>query len=388
MQVPLLDLKIQYKAIKKEIEPKLLSICDSQYFILGPDVASFEEKLANYCNTKFSIGCASGSDALALAIMAVDVKMNDEVLTTPYTFFATAGAISRLNAIPVFIDIDPETYNINPDLIEKFLTENSEVKNGELYNKKSGRKIKAIIPVHLYGQTADMKRILEIADKFNLPVIEDSAQSVGSKDGNLNKFAGDMGKIGCFSFFPSKNLGAFGDGGAMTTNDEKTAARLKSLRVHGESKRYYHDEVGFNSRLAAIQAAVLEIKLKHLDSWTEGRQKNAAFYNENFDNANCDSILQTPKPVNGNRHIYNQYILRVKDRDKLVDFLREKNVGCAIYYPVPLHIQQCFEYLGYKQGDFPEAEKAALETIALPIYPELTKEQKQFVVDSILEFYN
>jgi dTDP-4-amino-4,6-dideoxygalactose transaminase len=388
MQVPLLDLKIQYKAIKHEIEPKLLSICDSQYFILGPDVASFEEKLAKYCNTKYAIGCASGSDALVLALMGVDVKMNDEVITTPYTFFATAGAIARINAVPVFIDIDPVTYNINPDLIEKFLTEFAEKKDGVLINKKTGRKIKAVIPVHLYGQTADMKRILEIAGKFNLPVIEDSAQSVGSKDGNLNKFAGEMGTVGCFSFFPSKNLGAFGDGGALTTNDENLGARLKSLRVHGESKRYYHDEVGFNSRLAAIQAAVLEIKLKYLDSWTKGRQENAKFYNSQFEKANCDGILQTPKAVNNNRHIFNQYILRVKNRDKLVDYLREKNVGCAIYYPVPLHLQQCFEYLGYKEGDFKEAEKAAKETIALPIYPELTNEQKQFVVDSILEFYN
>lgn len=388
MQVPLLDLKIQYKAIKKEIEPKLLSICDSQYFILGPDVVSFEEKLAEYCGTNHAIGCASGSDAIVLALMGVDVKMNDEVITTPYTFFATAGAIARINAVPVFIDIDPETYNINPDLIEKFLAENSEKKEGVLINKNTQRAIKAIVPVHLYGQTADMKRILEIADKYDLPVIEDSAQSVGSKDGSLNKFAGSMGTIGCFSFFPSKNLGAFGDGGALTANDEKVAARLKSLRVHGESKRYYHDEIGFNSRLAAIQAAVLEIKLKYLDSWTEGRQANAAFYNSEFEKLGCDGIIQTPKAVNGNRHIFNQYILRVKDRDKLVDFLREKEVGCAIYYPVPLHLQQCFEYLGYKEGDFPESEKAALETIALPIYPELTTEHKQFVVDSIKEFFN
>jgi len=387
MQVPLLDLKIQYKALKEEIEPKLLSICESQYFILGPDVNSFEEKLKEYCGSDYAIGCASGSDALVLALMAVDVKKDDEVLTTPYTFFATAGAIARINAYPVFIDIDKKSYNISPKLIEKFLEENSELKDGVLINKNTKRKIKAIIPVHLYGQTADMEEILKIAKKYNLPVIEDSAQSIGSEDGKLNKRAGSMGDIGCFSFFPSKNLGAFGDAGALTVNDEKLNNRLKSLRVHGESKKYYHDEVGFNSRIAAIQAAVLEIKLKHLDSWTKGRQENAALYNKNLTAANCDGIIAVPEAENGNRHIYNQYILRVKNRDGLMDYLREKNVGCAIYYPVPLHLQQCFEYLGYKEGDLPESEMAAKETIALPIYPELTSEQKNFVVETILEFY-
>ncbi len=388
MQVPLLDLKIQYRALKDEIEPKLKEIYEKQYFILGPDVQSFEEKMAEYCETNYAIGCASGSDALVLALMACDVKQNDEVITTPYTFFATAGAIARICAIPVFIDINPEDYNINPSLIEKFLEENAEKRDGEAYNKKTGRRIKAILPVHLYGQTADMKSILAIGEKWGLPVIEDSAQSIGSIDGNLNKKAGNMGLIGCFSFFPSKNLGAFGDGGALTTNDENISKRLKSLRVHGESKRYYHDEVGFNSRLDAIQAAVLEIKLKYLEDWHKGRQKNAEFYNKAFNEANCDGIIATPKVLRNNRHIFNQYILRVKDRDKLVDYLRENNVGCAIYYPVPLHLQKCFEYLGYKEGDLPEAERAAKETIALPIYPELTEEQKHYVVDTILRFYS
>lgn len=387
MQVPLLDLKIQYEALRDEIEPKIKDVCDRQYFILGPDVVSFEEKTAAYCNTKHAVGCASGSDAIALALMAVDVTRDVEVLTTPYTFFATAGAIARISAVPVFLDIDPVTYNLDPEKIQAFLSETAEKRDGAVYNRQTGRRIGAILPVHLYGQTADMEQILSIADDYGISVIEDAAQSIGSMDGNLKKKAGNMGKIGCFSFFPSKNLGAFGDGGALSTNDEKIADRLKSLRMHGESTRYYHDEIGFNSRLDAIQAAVLEIKLKYLDGWTAGRQKNAAYYNEAFNNAGCDGILATPKAVNGNHHIYNQYILRVKDRDKLVDHLREHNIGCAIYYPMSLHLQKCFEYLGYREGDFPESEKTANQTIALPIYSELTAEQKDAVIKAILDFY-
>lgn len=387
MQVPLLDLKIQYRAIKNEIDPKIQDICDRQYFILGPDVQSFEEKLAEYCGTRYAVGCASGSDALVLALMAVDVKQDVEVLTTPYTFFATAGAIARMCAVPVFLDIDEKTYNLDPNQLAAWLAENGEKRDGGLFNKVSGRRIGAICPVHLYGQTADMNAILEIANQYGLPVVEDAAQSVGSEDGTLNKRAGNMGNVGCFSFFPSKNLGAFGDGGALTTNDEAMAKRLKSLRMHGESTRYYHDEVGFNSRLDALQAAVLEIKLKHLDNWTAGRQANADYYNEAFAAAGCDGVVATPHAVPGNRHIYNQYILRVKNRDGLIDHLRENQIGCAIYYPVPLHLQQCFAYLGYKQGELPVSEQAALETVALPIYPELTAEMKDFVVETIVNFY-
>ncbi len=387
MQVPLLDLKLQYRALKDEIEPKLKEIFEKQYFILGPDVQSFEEKMAGYCGTNFAIGCASGSDALVLALMGCDVKQNDEVITTPYTFFATAGAIARICAVPVFIDINPDDYNIDPDLIEKFLDENAEKRDGEVFNRKTGRRIRAILPVHLYGQTADMKSILRIADRWGLPVIEDSAQSIGSIDGNMGKKAGSMGEVGCFSFFPSKNLGAFGDGGALTTNDENLTRRLRSLRVHGESKRYFHDEVGFNSRLDAIQAAILEIKLKYLEEWHKGRQKNAEFYNKAFGESGCSGIIGTPEVLRGNRHIFNQYILRVKDRDKLVEYLRENSIGCAIYYPVPLHLQKCFEYLGYKEGDLPESERASKETIALPVYPELTESQKNYVVETILNFY-
>ncbi|RLE18516.1 MAG: transcriptional regulator [Acidobacteria bacterium] len=387
MQVPLLDLKIQYRALKNEIEPKIKDICDRQYFILGPDVASFEEKTAEYCGTAYAVGCASGSDAIVLALMALDVKRDVEVLTTPYTFFATAGAIARICAVPVFLDIDPVTYNLDPKKLRAFLTETAEKRDDGVYSKKTGRRIGAILPVHLYGQTADMEQILSIAEEYGIPVIEDAAQSIGAMDGKLKKKAGNMGKIGCFSFFPSKNLGAFGDGGALSTNDSTIANRLKSLRMHGESTRYHHNEVGFNSRLDALQAAVLEIKLKYLDGWTAGRQKNAAYYNKAFEKAGCDGILATPKAVNGNHHIYNQYILRVKDRDKLVDYLRENNIGCAIYYPVPLHLQKCFEYLGYREGRFPEAEKAANETIALPIYSELTTEQKDAVIQAILNFY-
>lgn len=387
MQVPLLDLKIQYRAIREEIEPKLLDICESQYFILGPDVVSFEERMAEYCGTRFAIGCASGSDALLLGLMAVGVKQNEEVLTTPYTFFATAGAVHRMCAVPVFVDIDPVTYNLDSKLLEAWLEGHAEKRDGQVFNRETGRRIGAIIPVHLYGQTADMTEILRIAETYGLPVVEDAAQSIGSEDGRLKKRAGNMGDVGCFSFFPSKNLGAFGDGGALSTSDEELARRLKSLRVHGESQRYYHDEVGINSRLAAIQAAVLEIKLKHLDSWTAGRQQNAAYYNAEFDGADCDGILATPTTVDGNRHIFNQYILRVKNRDGLVDHLREKGIGCAIYYPVPLHLQQCFADLGYREGDLPHSEQAARETVALPIYPELTAEQKDAVIEAVLGFY-
>ncbi len=387
MQVPLLDLKIQYRALKEEIEPKIKDICDRQYFILGPDVVSFEEKIAAYCETGYAVGCASGSDALVLALMALDVTRDVEVLTTPYTFFATAGAIARICAVPIFIDIDPVTYNLNPEKLRDFLSETAERKDGKLFNRKTGRRIGAILPVHLYGQTADMERILSIAEEYGLPVIEDAAQSIGSMDGNLKKKAGNMGEIGCFSFFPSKNLGAFGDGGALSTNNGKIAERLKSLRMHGESTRYHHDEVGFNSRLDALQAAVLEIKLKYLDGWTAGRQKNARYYNNAFESADCDGIIATPKAINSNYHIYNQYILRVENRDALVEYLREKGIGCAIYYPVPLHLQKCFDYLGYREGDFPVAEKAAKETIALPIYSELTGEQKDAVIETVLRFY-
>jgi dTDP-4-amino-4,6-dideoxygalactose transaminase len=343
---------------------------ESQYFILGPKVKVFEENITNYCKTKYAVGVSSGTDALIIALMAADIQPGDEVITTTYSFFATAGSISRLNAKPVFVDIDPITFNIDPVAIEKAITD----------------KTKAIIPVHLYGQTADMDPILSIAKKYNLIVIEDGAQAIGSeyKDGRR---AGSLGDMGCFSFFPSKNLGGFGDGGMVTTNDEKLFQKLVYLRNHGAHPKYYHKMIGGNFRLDAIQAVVLDIKLKYLDKWTAGRQTNADYYTKGFNERNLKQAVNTPLAQKNYRHIYNQFILRVQNRDALLAYLHDHNIGSEIYYPVTFNNQECFAYLGYNKGDFPIAEKAAEETIAIPIYAELTNEQKDYVMDTILDFY-
>lgn len=370
MQVPLLDLKAQYATIKDEIRPVLDAVLDSQHFIMGPQVKSLEEKVANYCNSKHAVGCASGSDALLLSLMAMDIKPGDEVITTPYTFFATAGAIARLNATTVFVDIDPRTYNIDPAQIEKKVT----------------RKTKAIIPVHLYGQSSDLDPIMEIAKKNNLVVIEDGAQAIGAEYKGCR--VGSIGRFGCFSFFPSKNLGGFGDGGMVTTNDDNYAERLRVLRVHGSKPKYYHKFVGMNSRLDTMQAAVIEVKLGHLDTWSATRKANADWYTAAFAKAGlADRFLQTPYEMAGGRHIYNQYVIRAKNRDGLMKHLKDNGIGSEIYYPIPLHLQECFTELGYRQGDCPVSEEAAKETVAIPIYPELTSEQKQYVVDTIRKFY-
>lgn len=369
--VPLLDLKAQYAQIKAEIEPVVKEVIESQYFIMGPKVKEFEENIAKYCNVKHALGVSSGTDAILLALMALDIKSGDEVITTTYSFFATAGCISRLNAMPVFIDIDPASYNINPVLIEDKITD----------------KTKAIIPVHLYGQMADMDPIMEYANKYNLAVIEDAAQAIGSKykDGRR---AGSIGSMGCFSFFPSKNLGGFGDGGLITTNNDALFEKLTYLRNHGAHPKYYHKMVGGNFRLDALQAAVLNIKLKYLDSWTEDRQKNADYYDQGIVQRNLDKHIKIPKRLTGYRHIFNQYILQMKERDALLKHLQHNKIGCEIYYPVTFNNQACFKYLGYKKGEFPIAEKAADETLAIPIYPELTVDQKDYILDSIKEFYD
>jgi ribosomal protein S18 len=369
--VPLLDLKAQYTKIRDEIEPVVKEVIESQYFIMGPKVKEFEENIAKYCNVKHALGVSSGTDAILMALMALNIKPGDEVITTTYSFFATAGCISRLNAIPVFVDINPETYNIDPALIEEKIT----------------KKTKAIIPVHLYGQMADMDPILKIAKKHNLKVIEDAAQAIGSeyKDG---KRAGSIGNMGCFSFFPSKNLGGFGDGGLITTNNDALFERLTYLRNHGAHPKYYHKMIGGNFRLDALQAAVLNVKLKYLDSWTEGRQKNADYYDQGIIKRSLDEHIKIPKRLTGYRHIFNQYILQMKQRDALLKHLQNNNIGCEIYYPVTFNNQECFKYLGYKKGEFPVAEKAADETIAIPIYPELTADQKEYILDSIKKFYD
>ena len=364
MQVPLLDLKAQYATIKDEIKAAIDEVLESQYFILGPKVQKFEEEIAEYCNVQHAVGVASGSDALLLALMAIDVGYGDEVITTPYTFFATAGAISRLGAKPVFVDIDPKTYNINPELIYEKITD----------------KTKAIIPVHLYGQCADMDPILEIGKKYNLCIIEDAAQAIGAE--YKGKKAGSMGDMGCLSFFPSKNLGGYGDGGMVITNNAELAEKIRVLRVHGAKPKYYHSLIGLNSRLDALQAAVLSVKLKYLDGWSKARIKNA----ENYNQLLKDTNVITPYTEPYNYHIYNQYIIRVGKRNELQTFLKERNIGTEIYYPVSLHLQRCYADLGLKEGDFPESEKAAQKTLALPIYSELTKEQQTVVIAAIREF--
>ena len=369
-RVPLLDLKAQYATIREEIEPVVSEVMESQYFILGPKVKAFEERVARYCHTRYALGVSSGTDALIIALMTLDIRPGDEVITTAYSFFATAGSISRLNATPVFADIDPVTFNIDPAEIESKITS----------------KTKAIIAVHLYGQSADMGPISEVAQKHGLKVIEDAAQAIGTEY-TKGRRAGSMGDIGCFSFFPSKNLGGFGDGGMVTTNDAALYEKLTYLRNHGAHPKYYHKMIGGNFRLDALQAAVLDVKLNHLDDWTAGRQHNAAYYNEQIAARDLDKWIQTPSALDGYRHIYNQYILRCERRDDLLQFIKRRNIGSEIYYPVTFNNQECFADLGYKNGDFPKAEQAAAETLAIPIYPELTRAQQDYVLDAFEAFY-
>lgn len=369
MEVPLLDLKAQYATIRDEVRRAIDEVCDSQHFILGPRVEALEKEVAAYCGCAHGIGVSSGTDALLVALMALDIKAGDEVVTTPYSFFATAGVIARLGAKPVFVDIDPRTYNINPDRIAPVITP----------------KTKAIMPVHLFGQCADMDPILDIARQHGLPVIEDAAQALGAE--YKGRRAGSMGAMGCFSFFPSKNLGGFGDGGMVVTHDAALAERVRVLRVHGSKPKYYHNFVGGNFRLDALQAAVLSVKLPHLDAWTRKRRQNAAFYDQALAGSEVGTPLAAWKDAgDAHHHIYNQYTIRSAHRDRLQSHLKAAGIGTEVYYPVPLHLQKCFDYLGYRQGDFPESERAALESLALPIYPELTREQLAYVVAKVKEF--
>ena len=377
MKVPLLDLKAHHEPIKEEIFSVFEAVFRNQYFILGPQVKDLEEKVASYCQTEFAIGVSSGTDALLIALMSLDIGAGDEVITTPYTFFATAGAIARVGAKPVFVDIDPVSYNINPEKIEAALTPQTKI----------------IMPVHLYGQVADMGPILDIAQGHGLKVVEDAAQAIGAEDAR-GKRAGSFGDIGCFSFFPSKNLGAMGDGGIVTTNDAALADKVVKMRVHGGHPKYYHKMIGGNFRLDAIQAGVVAVKLNYLDSWTAKRQQNAQYYGELFSKHKLidEGFLSLPQAVYkksapSHYHIYNQFVLRVKDRDALRAFLANAEIGSEVYYPVPLHLQACFADLGHKAGDFPESERAANETLALPVYPELTPQMQETVVDAIDRFY-
>jgi len=375
MKVPLLDLKAQYNSIREEILKVTQEVYESQYFILGPRVEALEKEIAEYCSSKHAIGVSSGTDALLVSLMAADIGPEDSVITTPYTFFATAGSIARTGAVPVFVDIDPDTYNISTSGIENTV-------NAMTNDQRS--RLKAIMPVHLYGQCADMDPILKIAKKHDLVVIEDAAQAIGAE--YKGKRAGSIGDFGCFSFFPSKNLGAFGDGGIVTTNSDELYEKLKILRVHGSFPKYYHKIIGGNFRLDALQAAIVSVKLKHLDGWTAARQENANRYRELFESAGLDNI-KLPVESQG-RHIYNQFVISVPEkRDDLRLFLQEAKIGTEVYYPVPMHLQECFSYLNCKKGDFPISEYAASNTLALPIYPELTEDQQEYVVEKIKEFY-
>jgi dTDP-4-amino-4,6-dideoxygalactose transaminase len=386
MQVPLLDLKPQYRPLAAEIQAVIEKVCESQHFILGAAVKELEASVAAYSQCKYGIGVSSGTDALLLALMALEIGPGDEVITSPFTFFATAGTIARAGARPIFCDMDPVSFNLSPAAVATFIDKHCERRGGDLINKSTGGRIKALMPVHLYGQTADMLPLMDLARDHGLRVIEDAAQAIGSEDVD-HKRACSFGDVGCLSFFPTKNLGAFGDAGMCVTNDSALAERMDILRVHGGKPKYYHSFIGGNFRIDEIQAAVLNVKLKHLDAWTAGRQHNAAFYDAAFARAKLGDAIQTPQAIPGARHIYNQYVIRVRERDRLRAHMATAGVGAEIYYPIPLHLQKCFEYLGHKSGDFPHSEAAAAETLALPIFPELTEIQLQYVVDTIAAFY-
>ncbi len=372
MHVPLLDLKAQYATIKSEVEDAIAEVMESQHFILGPKVDQCEKAIAQYSQCTQAIGVSSGSDALLACLMAENIGPGDEVITSPYTFFATVGAITRLGATPVFVDIDPKTYNLDA---------------GQIESKVTG-KTRAIIPVHLYGQMADMDVVMAVAGKHGLVVIEDAAQAIGAE--HKGRRAGSIGHYGCFSFFPSKNLGAAGDGGMIVTNDAGRAEKLKCLRAHGSKPKYHHKIVGGNFRLDAIQAAIVTAKLRHLDQWTAGRQQNAKKYNQFFAEAglvNAGGAAKIGLPaVVTERHIFNQYVIRLSQRDQLQAALQLRGIGTEVYYPIPMHLQECFAFLGNGVGAYPESERAAKETLALPIYPELSEEQLRYVVESVRDF--
>lgn len=379
MKVPLLDLRAQYATLKEEILAVTREVYESQQFILGPKVKELEEKIAAYCGCSHAVGVSSGTDALLIALMTAGLGQGDLVVTTPFTFFATVGSITRVGAAPVFVDIDRATYNMDPTKLASTLA-------GLSGTARS--RVKAIMPVHLFGQCADMEPILETAKKYNLVVIEDAAQAIGAEiafRGGVAKRAGSMGEYGCFSFFPSKNLGAFGDGGMVTTNSKDLYERLMIMRGHGAKPKYYHRMIGGNFRLDALQAAILIVKLKYLDQWTAGRQENAKTYRDLFQKAGLSEVTL---PVEKHkRHIYNQFVIRLNDRrDELREFLNAEGIGTEVYYPLSLHVQDCFKYLGHKPEDFPESMDAAATTLALPIYPELKREQLETVVQKIKEF--
>jgi dTDP-4-amino-4,6-dideoxygalactose transaminase len=385
MKVPLLDLKLQYAPLAAQIQSAIQQVCASQAFILGPAVEKLEAAVAAYSQCRSGVGVSSGTDALLLALMALEIGPGDAVITTPYSFFATAGTIARAGATPLFCDIDPVTFNLSPAAVGKLIEEGCERRGGQLVTR-AGARVKAIMPVHLYGQLADMPALMGIAHANGLRVIEDAAQAIGAEDSHGRR-AGSYGEIGCLSFFPTKNLGAFGDAGMCVANDPALAERMEILRVHGGKPKYYHSFIGGNFRLDALQAAILNVKFEHLDDWSKRRQQNGAYYDRAFREADLGRAVETPAAAPGGRHIYNQYIIRARDRDQLRQHLSVNGVGTEVYYPVSLHQQKCFAYLGHRGGEFPESERAAEETLALPIFPELTETQLQYVVDTVSGFY-
>jgi dTDP-4-amino-4,6-dideoxygalactose transaminase len=411
MEIPLVDLKAQYAEIAEEVQRAVDAVFEGQRFILGPNVKKLEEEIAAYCDVKYGIGVSSGTDALLVALMALDIGRGDGVITTPFSFFATAGVIARLGAKPVFVDIDPDTYNVDPEKLRELLEGGYDVdqETGKPLEGKMGNRIQAVIPVHLYGQCADMDPIMEIAQRARVEIVEDAAQAIGaiyyskrpeakaqvlenrpgtSDDGPRTACkAGSVGRLGCLSFFPTKNLGGFGDAGMVVTDDEPLAEKVRVLRVHGSEPKYHHHLIGGNFRLDELQAAILSVKFLHLERWTEARRGNAQRYDRLFAETGLTEHIQLPVIKGGNRHIFNQYVIRVPHRDRLREFLRAKGVGTEVYYPIPLHLQKCFEYLGYKKGDLPESERATEETLALPIYPELSPQQQEYVVEQIKNFH-
>ncbi|NQT32915.1 MAG: DegT/DnrJ/EryC1/StrS family aminotransferase [Candidatus Omnitrophica bacterium] len=373
MEIPLLDLKAQYRSIKSEIDQVLSKVVESQYFILSGEVASLEKEVSDYCDVPSAAGVASGTDALILALRALGIGKGDAVITTPFTFFATAEAVSILGARPFFVDIDPGTYNIDPDKVEELL---------QNMDPGTRRTVKAIIPVHLYGQCADMARIMDIAKKYDLKVIEDSAQAIGAT--YKGKKAASFGDAGCLSFFPSKNLGGFGDGGMIVSPDASVIEEVKMLRVHGSKEMYIHEEIGYNSRLDSLQAAILRIKLKKLDAWLDARRSIAEKYNEAF----AEMGIITPMVAEENTHTYHQYTIAVQDRDELLEHLDKNGIAARVYYPVPLHLQPCYKCLEYSIGSFPVSEEKAEKVLSLPVYSELTGEQIEYIIRTVKDFYN
>ncbi|MDE2450563.1 MAG: DegT/DnrJ/EryC1/StrS family aminotransferase [Gammaproteobacteria bacterium] len=390
MKVPLLDLTQQYAKIAAEVKSAIERVCASQQFILGPQVRELELRMARYTHCEHGLGVSSGTDALLLALMALGIGPGDEVITSPFTFFATAGTIARLGARPVFCDIDPQTFNLSPARVEELIARECEIRgdggNRQLIRRKTGGRIKAIMPVHLYGQVCEMDALMGIAGRFGLHVIEDAAQAIGAED-EKGRMAGSIGHVGCFSFFPTKNLGAFGDAGLCTTNDPVLAERMRVLRVHGGEPKYHHSLIGGNFRLDEIQAAVLNVKLGCLDGWMDARNAHARQYAQRLKGMRPASAVVTPAHTRGGRHVWNQYVIRVQRRDDLRKHLAAAGIGTEIYYPIPLHLQQCFAYLGYQRGELPESERAAHEVLALPVFPELSPAQIDYVAGTIERFY-